>query len=131
MDWEGPFEPDVNSVGAARRFALARFDRVTPRSLSDLLLVVSELATNAVMHARTPFFVGLNLGGGMARVEVADGSPELPSERSLALSTSNGRGLLIVATLSDQWGVDWHQDRKTVWAELSVTLANPMRLEFR
>jgi anti-sigma regulatory factor (Ser/Thr protein kinase) len=130
MDWEGPFGPDGNSVAAARRFAQARFERVTPRCLADLLLVVSELATNAVMHARTPFSVGLNLGGGMARVEVVDGAPELPSERSLALSTSNGRGLLIVATLADEWGVDWHPDTKTVWAELSVTLANPLRFGF-
>jgi anti-sigma regulatory factor (Ser/Thr protein kinase) len=127
MDWEGPFAPDGSSVSAARRFAHARFERVTSRYVADLVLVVSELATNAVMHARTPFSVGLNLGSGVARVEVVDGAPDLPSEHSLALSTSNGRGLLIVATLSDEWGVDWHQDTKTVWAELSVTLASPRR----
>jgi anti-sigma regulatory factor (Ser/Thr protein kinase) len=131
MDWEGPLEPDRNSVAVARRFAQAHFERVTPRCLSDLLLVVSELATNAVMHACTRFSVGLNLSGGVARIEVVDGAPDLPSERSLALSTSNGRGLLIVATLADEWGVDWHQDTKTVWAELSVTVANPLRFDFR
>jgi anti-sigma regulatory factor (Ser/Thr protein kinase) len=131
MDWAGPFEPEASSVAAARRFAQGRFATVTPRSLADLLLVVSELATNAVVHARTPFSVGLFLGAAIARIEVEDGAPHLPSERSLALSTSNGRGLLIVATLADDWGVDWSADAKTVWVELAVTLANPRRWEFR
>src|SRR3954454_7412993 len=124
MEWEGPFEPDESSVAAARRFARSFFDRVTSRFVSDLTLVVSELATNAVVHARTPFMVGLRLGGGVARIEVADRAPYLPAERSLALSTSNGRGLLIVATVADEWGVDWRDDIKTVWAELAVALAS-------
>jgi len=130
MDWDGPFEPDGTSVAAARRFAQTYFRRVTRRSLSDLMLVVSELATNAIVHARTPFSVGLRLAGGTARIEVRDDAPHLPNERSLALSTSNGRGLLIVATLANEWGVDWRSASKTVWAELSVLLANPRRLDF-
>jgi anti-sigma regulatory factor (Ser/Thr protein kinase) len=131
MDWQGPFEPDASSVAAARQFAQTRFAAVTPRRQGDLVLVVSELATNAVVHARTSFSVGLFLGAVIARIEVVDRAPDRPSERSLALSTSNGRGLLIVATLADEWGVDWSQDTKTVWAEFAVTLANPRRWEFR
>ena len=127
MDWDGPFEPDGGSVAAARRSARHYFERVTSRSLSDLTLVVSELATNAIVHARTPFSLGLHLAGGIARVEVVDHAPDLPNEHSLALSTSNGRGLMIVAALADEWGVHWTPDTKTVWAELAVTLANPRR----
>jgi two-component sensor histidine kinase len=130
MDWEGPFEPEGGSVAAARRFAQRYFERVTSRSLSDLTLVVSELATNAIVHARTSFSVGLHLGGGIARVDVLDHAPELPNEHSLALSTSNGRGLMIVAALADEWGVEWTPATKTVWAELAVTLANPLRRDF-
>ena len=74
---------------------------------------------------------GVVLGSALARIEVLDHSPGLPVERSLALSTSNGRGLLIVATLADEWGVDWHADSKAVWAEIAITLANPRRWEFR
>src|SRR5690242_7075838 len=122
MDWEGPFEPEGGSVAAARRCAQRYFTRVTRRSLSDVSLVVSELATNAVVHARTEFTVGFHLGGGRARVEVRDHAPGLPDNHSLALSTSNGRGLLIVATLAEQWGVEWGPATKTVWAELSVLL---------
>jgi anti-sigma regulatory factor (Ser/Thr protein kinase) len=127
MDWEGPFAPDGGSVAAARWFARHYFARLTSRSLSDLTLVVSELATNAIVHARTPFSLGLHLAGGIARVEVLDGAPELPNEHSLALSTSNGRGLMIVAALADEWGVEWTPDTKTVWAEMAVTLASPRR----
>ena len=122
MQWEGPFEPDGRSVAAARRFAQGYFARVTRRSLSDVTLVVSELATNATVHARTPFSVGLHLAGGTARVEVVDGAPQLPANHSLALSTSNGRGLLIVATLAEDWGVRWSPATKSVWAELAVLL---------
>ena len=127
MDWDGPFEPDGGSVAAARRSARHYFERVTSRSLSDLTLVVSELATNAIVHARTPFRLGLHLAGGVARVEVVDHAPDLPNEHSLALSTSNGRGLKILAALANEWGVHWTPDTKTVWAELAVTLANPRR----
>lgn len=130
MEWEGPFEPDQGSVAVARRFTRSYFQPLAPRFLADLTLVVSELVTNAIVHARTPFTVGLQLGGGTARVEVVDGAPDRPPERSLALSTSNGRGLMIVAALADEWGVDWHRDTKTVWAEMAVALANPRRLEF-
>jgi anti-sigma regulatory factor (Ser/Thr protein kinase) len=131
MEWEGPFEPEGSSVAAARLFARGEFAAVTPRSMADLVLVVSELATNAVVHARTPFSVGLHLGSALARIEVRDHSPGVPRERSLALSTSNGRGLLIVATLADEWGVDWDEDSKTVWAEVAITRANSGRWEFR
>jgi anti-sigma regulatory factor (Ser/Thr protein kinase) len=125
MDWEGPFEPEGGSVAAARRFALRYFARVTRRSLSDVTLVISELATNAVVHARTEFAVGLRLAGGTARVEIRDHAPDLPRNHSLALSTSNGRGLLIVASLAEEWGVEWGRDTKTVWAELAVLLERP------
>jgi anti-sigma regulatory factor (Ser/Thr protein kinase) len=131
MVWEGPFEPESDSVAAVRHFTRERFDRVTPKCVSDLVLVASELATNAIVHARTRFSVGLGLTGGVGRIEVLDRAPERPSGRSLALSTSNGRGLLVVSTLADSWGVDWQLDGKTVWAELAVTLRRPPAWDWR
>ena len=131
MVWEGPFEPQSDNVAAVRHFTRERFDRVTPKCVADLVLVASELATNAIVHARTRFSVGLGLTGGVGRIEVVDRAPNLPSGRSLALSTSNRRGLLVVATLADSWGVEWEEAAKTVWAELAVTLLRPATWDWR
>jgi anti-sigma regulatory factor (Ser/Thr protein kinase) len=82
----------------------------------DLLLALSEMATNAVLHAGTPFDVVLTTDG-FVRVEVEDGSTRTPQRRSQSLSTPGGRGLDIIESLCDRWGVHVVQDRKCVWCE--------------
>lgn len=82
-------------------------------------LLVSELAANALLHARTAFTVTLvPLGDGGARLEVRDGSPRLPRTRNYGQDATTGRGLHLLEDLSRRWGVDRSPDGKTVWAEL-------------
>jgi two-component sensor histidine kinase len=73
-----------------------------------LSLLVSELATNAVLHARTSFAVRVTMTAKAIRVSVTDHSFLHPT----------GRGLHLVDSLSDRWGVLLEPPGKTVWFEL-------------
>lgn len=90
-------------------------------------LVVSELATNAVLHARTPFEVGVLVGGGKVRIEVHDRVPRRFARRFFSDQATSGRGLRLVEQLCDSWGVDVYDGGKAVWAEVSTSA--PPRLE--
>nr|WP_202451381.1 SpoIIE family protein phosphatase [Streptomyces sp. SID4948] len=114
-DWAGQGLPDGAGFG----------DRV----LDDATLLMSELVTNAVVHAGTAVDIVCRLDTESAPapglvIEVADrhpgrvlrGSTEQPAD-----SREGGRGLHLVAALSDTWGVTYHRDRKTVWCRLDLS----------
>lgn len=114
------FGPDVVEVRAARSFAASTVRGWTDRIVADLVgLVVSELAANAVVHARSNFTVALDWTGSRLTIEVQDASPERPTLTKGPVGASNGRGLLIVDRLSSQWGVrPAAGPGKVVWAVL-------------
>ncbi|MFD8967329.1 ATP-binding protein [Streptomyces sp. NPDC059568] len=93
-------------------------------SASDVVLMVSELVTNAITHGRVPHSIGRPVGLVMerdndtVRVEVTDmQSDKVPELHSAGLSDTGGRGLWMVAELADQWG--WRRNflGKAVWVE--------------
>ena len=94
---------------------------------ADVALCVSELAANAVLHTRAPYTVTVRPAGLGVRVDVIDGRPEqLPvvvplvgTVVDLTERSTTGRGLQIVATLADRWGVSTTNGAKAVWVELS------------
>lgn len=90
------------------------------RLLNDAALVVTELATNAVIHGHSSFSVDIRPHPGSIRLSVRDNSRAAPVLREEAGLTLSGRGLRIVRALSSQWGVEPAGDGKTVWAELQV-----------
>jgi anti-sigma regulatory factor (Ser/Thr protein kinase) len=117
------FPADPQSVGAARRFALRAIRQLGADALSDdVTLVVSELATNAVLHARTAFTVSLDRDGDRLRVAVSDGSAARPRIRRVSdLDSSTGRGLAMIARLSAAWGVEPAAgDGKATWCLLGL-----------
>jgi two-component sensor histidine kinase len=103
-------------VGAARHFAQAAAESWGCNP-ADLGLVVSELATNACVHARSVFTVSLNRQGSRVVVEVADEDPA-PAVVGPPTMGSSGRGMQIVAAIAREWGVSGCDRGKSVWAVL-------------
>ncbi len=106
------------SAGLARDFVGLHLvaHRLT-HLVDDVRLVVSELATNVVDHARTPFVVTLSMAGGAVLLALQDESVTVPVRAEPGLMDIRGRGLMIVAMLSHEWGIntDVH-GFKSVWA---------------
>ncbi len=98
-------------------------DQVGASALGDTMaLLVSELVSNVVLHARTPCCLSIETGQGRIRVEVQDGSDRLPGmrERTDPLAQS-GRGMQLVVGLSAAHGVDPQPlGGKRVWFELEL-----------
>ena len=88
-------------------------------TVDDVLMVVSELVSNVVDHARTAFRVSVDVRGSLVHVAVHDRSPEQPQLRPFSVNAHRGRGLQLVAALSVRWGCDTSPDGKTVWADLA------------
>lgn len=124
FDAHRTFEPRDSSVGAARWFVRDTLESWNVGDLTDaVVLAVSELVTNAVVHAGTDVHVGLSVADGSLRLEVRDSHPG----RTLPLSptpprddSEHGRGLLITSSLTPTWGVDYTGDHKTVWLSFAA-----------
>lgn len=86
--------------------------------LLRLRTLASEIVTNAILHAKTPFSVTVTGDGDRVRVSVRDGSRALPKKRNYGVDKPTGRGLHIVEALADRWGFHPEEDGKTVWFEL-------------
>ncbi|MDQ8702166.1 ATP-binding protein [Streptomyces sp. LHD-70] len=109
------------NVPAARRFVaevLTRWDHV--QRLGDIRLCVSELVTNALLHAPVAdglILVRLELHSSHVLLDVEDGGDGTPAPRPAQEADDHGRGLLLVAALADAWGVTArHGPGKGVWA---------------
>jgi anti-sigma regulatory factor (Ser/Thr protein kinase) len=86
--------------------------------VDDLQLVVSELATNAMVHAKTPFLVTLCAFEESVRLEVLDGGQSGPVQYAAQTLETSGRGVAIVDDLARAWGVTGNTSGgKFVWAE--------------
>ncbi|HEY5837046.1 ATP-binding protein [Streptomyces sp.] len=110
------------SASTARRLARSVVRLWGLSHLSDTVeLLVSELVGNAVRHtgART-FGLRMRRRRGWVRVEVRDPSRALPCVLPVRELDTSGRGLFLVDTLSDRWGVDLQPRGKTTWFELRV-----------
>lgn len=86
--------------------------------------VVSELATNCTLHARSDFTVRLVLDASCLRLEAEDASPAPLQSRTYSAMSTTGRGLGIVDVLAVEWGVTRSADGKTVWVLLAVDAAD-------
>ncbi|MEU3605193.1 ATP-binding protein [Streptomyces sp. NPDC035033] len=118
--------PDPAEVGRARRWARRR---LAGSGIGDdeplaetLVLLISELVTNAVVHTGCPAVLRMLFAAeGRVRVEVADRSELPPRPRHAAGEDTNGRGLELVDGLADRWGWQPEGLGKSIWCEVDRT----------
>ncbi len=118
---------DPKQVAVARRLLRGYLTERAPGPTDAFdvpVLLVSELVTNAIRHAQPPLELHAAANGTGVRVEVRDGATDPPvlttSERVDTSLSEGGRGLHLVASLSDRWGWHGHADGKAVWFELDA-----------
>lgn len=116
---------EVTSARSARRFVertLRGWDAGHPAGLANMevvKLLVSELVTNAVIHAHSEVEVIVQLRPASVHIEVLDRSPRLPVVRSVLPESTSGRGMALVSTYSSAWGTRSLPGGKAVWFEVA------------
>lgn len=115
---------EPRSASVVRRFLRDTLTNWDASAYSDAAeLVLTELVTNAVLHAKTDIVVRVDLGRGGLRLEVMDRSPRQPIARHYSSEATTGRGLALVDAVAERWGVQPDGDGKMVWAELAANRA--------
>ena len=111
---------EPSSAAAARRFTAELLTAwCLPERADTATLLVSELVTNAVLHARTECELVVRFADEVLRVEVHDQSPVPPGLRRYQPDAATGRGMLLIETLASAWGTDLSGEGKQVWFELA------------
>jgi anti-sigma regulatory factor (Ser/Thr protein kinase) len=120
--------PASPEAGSALRRAVRSLDRwLGPQTAEDVELLVTELATNGVKHARTMDGNRITLDArvepGRLRIEVRDGGHGFEhSGRDRPITEPGGWGLMLVDDLADRWGIEG-EPSTTVWFEMSSRAA--------
>ena len=110
--------PDAATPRLARQ-AVAQYLAGHERC-DEVLLCVSEVVTNAVLHARSHSVMTVRIDDDRLRVEVADLDPPLPVRRDHDVHAPTGRGLHLLDDLAAAWGADPRPRGKVVWFELDL-----------
>ncbi|MFI2264201.1 ATP-binding SpoIIE family protein phosphatase [Streptomyces tubercidicus] len=120
--WQLPEDP--RAAGQARRNI---GDQLARWGLEELVttteLLVSELVGNVIRHAKGPITLRL-LRSRTLICEVADGSPTMPRIRRAADTDEGGRGLQLIAALTDRWGARYTPSGKCIWTEQPLSAAS-------
>jgi anti-sigma regulatory factor (Ser/Thr protein kinase) len=104
------------AIGTARRFAAAFLRSHEQEELVDtVVLLVSEVVTNAILHGGSGAELRLILSGQALRAEVRDPSSALPAVKRYSVTATTGRGMMIVEALATSWGSEEDGTGKVVW----------------
>lgn len=124
VDWwyrvQVPAQPwAVGYVRASVRSALALHG--CAERADEVCLLVSELVTNGIVHAKLPVSACVSGRSDVLRLEVYDPAPALPCARQSTDEDEAGRGLALIAALATQWGTLPHTGAggKSIWCELA------------
>ena len=116
--------PDPTAPAIARRKLKDLLLDLPTAVVEDVLLLTTEMVTNSVRHAdvnaNDRIHVAVEMASSRVRVAVTDpGAGEAFEPRRPDVHATGGRGLLLIAEMSDRWGID-RSSATTVWFELSL-----------
>lgn len=115
------FAHDPSSVRKARAFVAGALEDASQDQRDRAVLIASELATNAIIHAGSAFTVTATTAADEIRVAVTNAGGAIPRPRRPGRTDSHGRGLMITGGLADRWGVETAPGSTTVWFALART----------
>ena len=118
--WTLALPPDLQSVGAARRFvgSCCNDAGVVGAARDSAVLLTSESVTNAFVHGRSEARIAVVVVPGGVLIEVGDDNSRHPKVVEPDPNALDGRGLLIMMNLATRWGVRNEEVGKTVWFEV-------------
>lgn len=119
----------AESVGAARRITTTHLEHngCCVDSIDQAILLISELATNAVSHAITEeFTLDIDVLGDIVHVRLGDDDAREPTVRRCGIDDEHGRGLHLLDLLANRWGVQHLQNGKEVWFEVPCIVISPL-----
>ncbi|WP_432484946.1 ATP-binding protein [Kineococcus esterisolvens] len=112
---------DLSAARRARGFLRETLCRVHQEAvLEQALLLLSELAVNAVRHGAPPVRAVVDCRVRVLHLSVSDGSRERPQHRRSPVQAESGRGVDLVDALSEAWGVQLVPSGKTVWCDVAA-----------
>ena len=113
--------PEPSSATRARTLTRERLETsCSTDAIETIALLVTELVTNAILHARTPLLLTLESRPDHVRICVEDASNERPTLCRYDPDAVTGRGLALVEQLASSWGVDTTPAGKVVWCEVQL-----------
>jgi hypothetical protein len=122
--WSHQIELEAEPISASQTRAFVSrclVEHQLSHLVDEVRLVASELATNALVHARTAFTVALSQPDGIVLLAVRDRSEGVLRKGVAAVTDTYGRGLDIVELMSLEWGIDQAKDgSKSVWASFPL-----------
>lgn len=119
---ETQLSPGVGAGRQARTFVHDALQAADLACVNDVVgLLSTELVNNAVVHAAASPTLRITPSSGTVRVEVDDASTDAPVLEVPDVRSEHGRGLLLVASIADDWGFEVGNRGKTVWFEVSAS----------
>lgn len=112
--------PSPDAPRIAREWISARLAGWPPSGVANAALAVSELVTNAMLHAGTTIVLRCEPTASHVRLEVCDARADVPVPSTHPGDASTGLGLRLVSTLAEAWGVTASEDAKAVWCVISA-----------
>ena len=113
--------PEPSSATRARGLAREQLAAsCSADTVETIALLVTELVTNAILHARTPLLLTLEARPNHVRICVEDRSNEQPALQRYDADAVTGRGLALVDQLASSWGVDTTPSGKVVWCDVRI-----------